>query len=66
MTKQEQSIEAQLNEHPDLKEFVLSSLELVNSTEITADKAEEILVERIRDYGPKILEEWAKKKNVPR
>ena len=66
MTKQEQSIEAQLNEHPDLKEFVLSSLELVNSTEITADKAEEILVERIRDYGPKILEEWAKKKNAQR
>ena len=66
MTKQEQSIEAKLNEHPDLKEFVLSSLELVNSTEITADKAEEILVERIRDYGPKILEEWAKKKNAQR
>jgi len=66
MTKQEQSIEAKLNEHPDLKKFVLSSLELVNSTEITADQAEEILVERIRDYGPKILEEWAKKKNAPR
>lgn len=37
-------------------------LKLVNSTEITADKAEEILADRIREYGPKLLEEWAKKK----
>jgi hypothetical protein len=66
MTTQEKSIEEKLNEHPDLKEFVLSTLELVNSTEITADKAEEILVDRIREYGPKLLEEWAKKKNSQR
>ena len=64
MTTQEKSIEEKLNEHPDLKEFVLSSLELVNSTKITAAEAEEILVGRIREYGPKILEEWAKKKNL--
>ena len=64
MTTQEKSIEEKLNEHPDLKEFVLSSLDLVNSTEITADKAEEILVDRIREYAPKIIEEWAKKKKL--
>jgi len=64
MTTQEKSIEEKLNEHPDLKEFVLSTLELVNSTEITADKAEEILADRIREYGPKLLGEWAKKKNL--
>jgi len=64
MTTHTKSIEERLNEHPDMKEFVLSSLELVNSTEITADKAEEILVERMREYGPKLLEEWAKKKNL--
>ncbi len=64
MTTQEKSIEEKLNEHPDLKEFVLSTLELVDSTEITADEAEEILVDRIREYGPKLIEEWAKKKNL--
>ena len=63
MTTHEESLEEKLNSHPELKKFVLSSLELVNSTEITADKAEEILVDRIREYGPKILGEWAKKKN---
>ena len=63
MTTQEKSIEEKLNGHPELKEFVLSTLELVDSTEITADKAEEILADRIREYGPKLLEEWAKKKN---
>jgi len=64
MTTQKKSIEEKLNEHPDLKEFVLSTLELVDSTEITAGEAEEILAGRIREYGPKLLEEWAKKKNL--
>ena len=64
MITKEQSIEEKLNKHPDLKEFVLSTLELVNSTGITADTAEERLVESIRKYSPKIFEEWAKKKNL--
>ncbi len=66
MTTQKKSIEEKLNEHPELKEFVLSTLELVDSTEITADEAEEILADRIREYGPKLIEEWAKKKNLQR
>jgi len=61
MNIQDKSIVDKLNEHPDLKEFVLSSIELVDSTEITADEAEELLVERIREYTPKLLEEWGKK-----
>jgi hypothetical protein len=62
MNKQAKTLEEQLNEHPDLKEFVVSSLELVNSSQLTAHEADEALVERIRKYGPKLLEEWAKKK----
>jgi len=63
MTTQEKSLEERLTELPELKEFVFSTLELIDSTGITADKAEEILANRIREYGPKLLEEWAKKKN---
>lgn len=60
------SIIERLNDNPDLKEFVVSSLELVDSTEITADEAEEILLNRIREYGPKLLGEWAKKNSIKR
>ncbi len=54
MTKQAKTLEEQLNEHPDLKEFVVSSLEFVNSSKLTAHEADEVLVERIRKFGPKL------------
>jgi len=62
MSNKEKTLEERLNEHPELKAFVDSSLELIDSTQITAHEAEEILVERIREYSSGILEEWAKKK----
>ena len=64
MTKQAKTLEEQLNEHPGLKEFVVSSLEFVNSSQLTAHEADEMLVERIREFGPKLLEEWSKKKEI--
>lgn len=63
MNTQDKLIIEKLNECPDLKQFVISSIELVDSTEITADDAEEMLLDRMREYSPKLLEEWAKKKN---
>ena len=62
MTIQAKTLEEQLNEHPGLKEFVVSSLEFVNSSQLTAHEADEALVERMREFAPKLLEEWSKKK----
>lgn len=62
MNRQAKTLEEQLNEHPGLKEFFVSSLEFVKSSQLTAHEADEVLVERIREFAPKLLEEWSKKK----
>ena len=53
------TLEERLNAHPELKEQILTLLELAESGIERADEVEERTVEPVRSIGRLVLQDWA-------
>jgi len=53
------SLEERLEAHPELQHHLLELLELAESGIESADRVEEITVERIQGLGRQVIQDWA-------
>ena len=59
MSKTTKSLEECLDAHPELKEQMITLLEIAESGIAKADEVEDRTIEGVRDLGKQVLEAWA-------
>ena len=59
MSAKTKSLEERLAAHPELKQQLLTLLELAESNIDSADRVEELTVEGIRTFGQQVMRDWA-------
>ena len=62
MTAKTKSLEERLAAHPELKEPLLTLLELAESNIDSADRVDELTVEGIKTFGQQVMQDWAQRK----
>ena len=55
-------IEERLAAHPELKQQLLTLLELAESNIDSADRVEELTVEGIKTFGQQVMQDWAQRR----
>ena len=59
MSAKTKSLEERLAAHPELKQQLLTLLELAESNIDSADRVEELTVEGIKTFGQQVMQDWA-------
>ena len=62
MSAKTKSLEERLAAHPELKQQLLTLLELAESNIDSADRVEELTVEDIKTFGQQVMQDWAQRR----
>ena len=62
MSVKTEGLEERLAAHPELKQHLLTLLELAEGSIDNADRVEELTVEGIKTFGQQVMQDWAQRR----